>query len=190
VSREGQRNHWVSLLTDWKLEVARIKVANSVRWELLGLPDLADFRQAPADPDSIGRLARLGAWLDAEVLAFYEVTDGWPLWLGSLRCRVLPAKEVGPFSVLYPEAFAIAAESAPSERLYQGASFEPSAIDLGSALALTGPDAREFVLSLRTGETCFYFFDGVKVLDNFHSYMKERFAEVRSWLEEMLGDAR
>lgn len=185
---EEQQARWESLLDAWREEVLSIWASNRDKWASVGLPDVGDLRRTPADLAGIARLQRISdGRVDPEVLGFYSATDAWPLWLGSFWASMLPAGQVDLLQRMYPEAYVIAEESAPASRVATEQSPEISKDDLATAIVLTQPDARELVLSLRSGETCFYFFDGMRLYRNFYAFMECRRLEAKEWLLDMLS---
>lgn len=183
---DEHQQKWAMLLSSWKSDVFDIRARNKDSWQELGLPNVNDV--AFSEVDVVGIRLFNATWprIDPEVLAFYGTPNGWPLWLGSFGCVIRKIGDAGPFKVCYPDAFAIARESAPIVRADDFGLAVISKSDLDSAFVLSGPDAREFVLSLPTGETCLYHFDGMKLFDNFFEFMQYRRGEVAKWLDEML----
>jgi hypothetical protein len=184
---DERQARWENLLNAWREDVLSIWASDREKWTRLGLPDVADLRRTPVDPVGIARLRRVSdGCVDPEVLGFYSATDAWPLWLGSFCASMLPAGQTDLLQRVYPDAYVIAHESAPATRVASEQFPEISKDDLATAIVLTQPDARELVLSLRSGETCFYFFDGMRLYRNFYAFMGWRRLDLKEWLLDML----
>jgi len=175
------RQKWIELLADWMSSMGKLHQMHFTQWAELGLPDIRDLKIRAPDPVGIAKLQeRWNDALDPELIAFLGVTDGWPLWLGSLCVSALPAGKIALLREAYPDAFDIAMAEAPSARKGTSNVVDLSRMELNSALVVSAPDARELVLSLASHETCFYYFDGMRVFRNFFEYMSYRKTAV--WL--------
>lgn len=178
----SQRRKWKDLITDWQLDLTALWQRNQERWDNLGLPDVSELTISEPDQLNSLRLATTDRW----VASFYTVTDGWPLWLGSYGVFILRASDTDLMSNLYSDAFEIAAGHAPLERDVSVGKCELSSDDLKSAIALSGPDAREFVLSLTTEETVLYSFSSILMFGNFYDFMEYRRDQVVREYKKML----
>lgn len=182
-----QQSKWVELLTDWVLTMQQLHQTYSAQWEDLGLPDIREL--VIREPDYVGIAKLQEVWgdaIDLELIAFYSVTDGWPLWLGSYLVGVPPVSEIALLRDVYRDAFDIAISNAPATRKGASKLVELSKDDLNSALVVSEPDARELVLSLSSHETCLYFFDGMRVFSDFFEFMSYQKEATRSWLADMV----
>jgi hypothetical protein len=185
---EGPRAKWVNLLHAWREDMLSIWESARGEWTSIGLPDVNELRRTPTDLAGAARLRRVSdEFVDPEVLGFYSATNAWPLWLGSSWASMLPVGQVDLLQYVYPEAYAIAQESAPASRVSNEHFPEISKTDLATSIVLTQPDARELVLSLQSGETCFYFFDGMRLYPSFYAFMEHRRLEARQWVLQMLS---
>lgn len=177
----GGRQKWIELLTDWTSSMGKLHQLHFGQWADLGLPDIQELKIREPDLAGIAKLKeRWNDALDPELIAFLGVTDGWPLWLGSLCVSVVPAGKIALLRETYPDAFDIAMSDAPTARKGTSNVVELSRMELNSALVVSAPDARELLLSLPSHETCLYYFDGMRMFRNFFEYMSYRKTAV--WL--------
>lgn len=181
------KRKWRDLLLTWKKEMLGLWERNQDRWRYIGLEDVAELRLEPPNHAGIAALRRRLGAIDPEVLEFYSVTNGWPIWLGSFGVGILPVEMVGLLSELDPEGYDIAVSTAPSVRVIEPKwDVNLSRGDLREAVLLTEYPAREMILSLATGEAVFYHFDGMEMFNNFYDYMVLEKEKLRRSFEEML----
>ena len=185
ITTERQKK-WIDLLSDWASGMQQLHQMHTARWTDLGLPDIQELVIREPDPVGIAKLREaLGDAIDPELILFYSVTDGWPLWLGSLLVSVQSVNKVALLRDAYRDAFDIAISNAPTTRKGASKLVQLSQQDFSSALVVSEPDARELVLSLSSHETCLYFFDGMRVFRDFFEFMSYRKDATRAWIADM-----
>lgn len=189
MKKSDQRNgKWHNLLLSWQKEVLEIWSSNRERWNYLELDDVSELRFREPNHAGIDDLKDRCGFLDREIISFYRVTNGWPLWLGSFGVGVLSVDRVGLFAELDPDGHRIATATAPSTRVVAPEwDVSLSQYDLRQAVLLTEYPAREMVLSLFTGETVLYHFDGMEIFCDFYDYMSCDKERVKRSIVEMLG---
>lgn len=166
---------WPDLLEVWANRVSQLYLDNASIWENEGFPSANELVTKTPDHKGVLRLKEQYPFVDDQLVDFYKTTDGWPIWLGSYGCSISPVNDVGFLKDVYPEAYEIAIENAPITRIVNPEyNLSLSNEDISGALAVSQPDAREIVLSLKTGELCLYKFDSMSIYNNFLEFMKYR----------------
>lgn len=179
---------WLSFLADWKGSLTELYKENQDAWKYMGLPNVShiDFCQ----PDAVGLEKFRTTWrshCERSVMEFFEVSNGWPLWLGESQVEISPLSDIRPFRDAAPESFRIAIEYAPKERVITDNDVSLSVYDFETALQISYPfDARDVVMLLQSGETCLFQFDSIRIYSEFSGFMLVQFQRVKAFLEEMI----
>jgi hypothetical protein len=184
------KSDWNELLQDWKNRALGLSTQHGAQWEKLWLPPVSTLGIVPPDPEGLAELQGRSRFpIEPEIIKFYQITDGWSLWLGSFLTGLCRVGAIDLFAAKYPDAAREALHGAPLERRtrHNGSAVNQiSHKELSEALVASEPDSREFVLLLPSGETCLYLFDSVQVYPNFYGFMVAMRDQVLGSVEEML----
>lgn len=181
-------NKWTALLDDWKNEIKDLFQKKSIQWQNLQLPDVEELHVRPPDKKAVNEIAdRYSNNIDPELIGFYKVTNGWPLWLGSFWSGIVPIDKIEMFGDADKDGFDIALSTASMERKISNKKLIGLSVnDIRSALLVSDSGARELVLSIPTHEACLYHFDGVRVFKDFYEYMCHQKNDTYVALKDML----
>lgn len=167
-------DEWRVFLDLWESKMRAQYARSDDLWDQLGLPALEDFEFfSPIDekPEFSKEMAlRDGA---EELLSFYSVTNGWPLFMGEDLVAIAPIKEIGWFQEIGSTNFEISSRFAPEALAPEKHEHILSVSELSSAVLLSRPIlARELLLWLESGEVCLYLFEDVIRFESLSSFMK------------------
>lgn len=168
-------SEWRKFLSDWEREFLSSYSISKELWSEMGLSEpnevscFRSIQHRQVFPPEFSERAG-----HKEIKAFYNVTDGWPLFLGEDSIELAPLSEIGLFRDLGAANYVLAKAAAFDSKQASLAveKFVTDAEIDSSVLLSSSPHARDLVLWLDSGELLYFSFESA-----------ERFNSLRDFLE-------
>ena len=178
---------WIDFLNAWQSTLVDQYQISSETWHEYGL----------AKPDQIEcfRSANIGTtnsdfWMSRknseDILNFYSVTNGWPLFLGPDGVEIAPIEELHFFHEIGGPWYDLAIgrnTDCPAPAL--DSEYELSMSEFSSSVVLSRPvSARELILWIESGQICLYTYSSLERFDSLSELMKRALDDFCDLFEE------
>ncbi|QOC23163.1 hypothetical protein IC757_03105 [Wenzhouxiangella sp. AB-CW3] len=179
---------WKEFLAKWQSSLYAQYKSKQKAWEYMGLPDISTLEVQEPDLGGVDQIIGSGSMTSKnEIVRFYRVTNGWPLWLGEYCVSICQVAKLDLFQHRSPGSFEIAVENAAEQRIVSSNDTLLSVSDFRGALMFSEPvDAREILLLLPDGAICFYQFSSMNLFSGFDEFMREMYGRVIREVEELI----